>query len=57
MSLSEFDKQTVELRPAKMIIPSKIELPQYMVDENRVHLEYISRGKSYSKVVLCLYLI
>ena len=48
MSLSEFDKQTVELIPDQMIIPRKIELPQYEVEQSRVSLEYINEG-IYSK--------
>ena len=44
MSLSEFDKLTVELVPNKMIIPRKIELPQYEIQESSVRLEYMNQG-------------
>ena len=44
MSLSEFEKQNVELIPDEMIIPKKIELPQYQVEESRVSLEFINKG-------------
>ena len=44
MSLSEFDKQTVELVPEEMIILRKIELPQYEVQEDSVSLEYMNEG-------------
>ena len=44
MSLSEFEKQNVELIPDEMIIPKKIELPQYQVDESRMRLEYMNPG-------------
>ena len=44
MSLSEFDKQTVELVPNEVIILRKIELPQYEVQEPRVSLEYMNKG-------------
>ena len=42
MSLSEFDKETVELIPNKIIIPKTIELPQYQVEESKVSLEYMT---------------
>ena len=42
MSLSEFDKETVELIPNKIIIPKTIELPQYKVEETKVSLEYMT---------------
>ena len=45
LSLNEFDKRTVELVPDKISIPTKIELPQYLVDESRVTLEYVNKGK------------
>ena len=45
MSLSEFDKNSVELVPDKMIIPRKIKLPQYNVEEERVVLEYMNKGE------------
>ena len=45
MSLSEFDKLTVELLPALMIIPSAIKLPQYHVEGQKVVLEYRNEGK------------
>ena len=45
MSLSEFDKQTVELLPDTLIIPNKIKMPQYEINEKYVSLEYINNGK------------
>ena len=44
MSLTEFDKQTVELLPDKIIVPGIIELPQYQVVEERIKLEYKDKG-------------
>ena len=44
MSLSEFDKETVELIPNKIIIPKTIELPQYQVEEAKVSLEYMTEN-------------
>ena len=45
MSMSEFDKQTVELLPGEMIIPSRIKLPQYQIEESRVKLEFRNEGR------------
>ena len=45
MSLTEFDKQTVELLPGTLTIPNKIEMPQYKIEEKHVKLEYINGGK------------
>ena len=45
MSMSEFDKQTVELLPGEMIIPSRIKLPQYHIEESRVKLEFRNEGR------------
>ena len=44
MSLSEFDKETVELIPNKIIIPKTIELPQYQVEEAKVSLDYMTEN-------------
>ena len=46
MTLSEFDKQTVELVPNRIIIPEKIQLPQYEVEETKISLEYRNEGRS-----------
>ena len=46
MSLSEFDKLTVELVPEKLMIPDTIELPQYHVEESIMRLEYRTDGKN-----------
>ena len=46
MSLSEFDKLTVELVPEKLMIPDTIELPQYHVEESIMRLEYRTEGKN-----------
>ena len=55
MSLSEFDKQTVELIPSKVIIPNMIELPQYQVEESRVSLEYINKGNVAHLIFIVLF--
>ena len=46
MSLSEFDKQTIELVPNQMIIPEMILLPQYEVEEAKTSLEYKNKGNA-----------
>ena len=48
MSLSEFDKLTVELVPERLMIPDTIELPQYHVEESKMRLEYRTDGKDCS---------
>ena len=45
MSVSELDKQTVELMPNLLTIPNKIEMPQYKIEEKHVRLEYINDSK------------
>ena len=43
--LSEFDQRTVELIPDKVYIPNKLELLEYLVDVDRVVLDYNAKGK------------
>ena len=42
--MSEFDQRTVELVPDKVSIPNKLELLEYLVDINRVVLNYNDKG-------------
>ena len=44
MSLSEFDKKMTELVTDTVVVPEKIELPQYQVDEYEMKLEYMVKG-------------
>lgn len=47
MSLSDFDKLSVELVPDKMINPQRIQLPQYEVEERQTRLELKNRGNEW----------
>ena len=42
MELEDFDKSTVELVPKNVIIPKKIELPEYLVESSEIRLEYVN---------------
>ena len=42
MELEDFDKSAVELVPRNVIIPNKIELPEYLVESSEIKLEYIN---------------
>ena len=44
LTLSEFDKGTVELIPDQMLIPKKMEIAQHIVEETGVTLDYINKG-------------
>ena len=43
--LSEFDQRTVELIPDKVNIPNELKLLEYLVDVDRVDLDYNAKGK------------
>ena len=45
LTLAEFDKDTVELVPDKVFIPDKIEMPQYVLDQSGITLDYLMHGK------------
>ena len=46
LTLSEFDKRTVELVPGQISISAPLTLLQYLVDESLVTLEYVDQGNN-----------
>ncbi len=45
LTLAEFDKDTVELVPDKVFIPDKIDIPQYVLDQSGVTLNFLKYGE------------
>ena len=45
LTLSEFEMRTVDLIPNKISIPDKIELPQYVLEQSGVTLDYLTHGE------------
>ncbi len=45
LTLAEFDKDTVELVPDKVFIPDKIEVPQYVLKQSGLTLDFVTQGE------------